>query len=205
MPSSKILALIIANSPPDVNVFKAQNLVKNAYILKKHLKYAKTDVIIEYIGGEDMAGVKKLVVEKTTAQKQEISVVFNYVAIHFIVSGVGYFNGKRLTAGDGFVCDLGQLCNYYPDKNDPWEYIWLIVEDGNGGGFKSYKENGYVFKFERWSELRMLCLEFSANPEKLSDGKYSESVFAIIDSYRTDFKAAMTEPATELVDKAESP
>ena len=43
--------------------------------------------------------VKKLEVEKTTADKREINVVFSYIAFHFIVDGYGYFNGKDSITG----------------------------------------------------------------------------------------------------------
>lgn len=49
--------------------------------------------------------------------------------IHYIVSGSGYFecNGRtfHLNKGDSFLITPGLLTRYYPDKDDPWEYIWV--------------------------------------------------------------------------------
>ena len=49
--------------------------------------------------------------------------------IHFVVSGCGYFEsaGKtyRLTAGQSFLIVPGVLIRYYPDRKDPWKYIWV--------------------------------------------------------------------------------
>ena len=148
-----------------------------------------------------MSGIKKIVVEKTTAEKREISVVFSYRAVHFIVGGYGYFNGKRLGAGDGFVCDVGQICNYYPDKTDPWEYVWAVVD---GDGFPTFAQCGYTFRFERCEALRTICLELSESPEKLSNPKYSEAVLSILESYVEGYSEGSAEGAREIVLKAQS-
>ena len=147
------------------------------------------------------ARVKNLVVEKTSADKREINIVFNYVAFHFIVGGYGYFNGKRLGKGDGFVCDIGQLCNYYPDKCDPWEYVWVVLDD-----FCSpppLKEAEYLFKFDRCDALRTLCLELSASPEKLKSPKYSEAVFTLLESYLDGFSPEREEREDAVIERAE--
>ena len=150
------------------------------------------------------ARVKNIVVEKTTADKHEINVVFNYVAFHFIIDGFGYFNGKRLGKGDGFVCDIGQLCNYRPDKCDPWEYVWVIVEDSTGKVSAKYKDSGYTFAFDGYDGLRALCLELSASPEKLKSPKYSEAVFTLLESYLEGFSPEREERDDAVVERAES-
>lgn len=53
----------------------------------------------------------------------------NQYIIHYVLSGRGYFNGKAVTAGEGFIITPKLLEDYYPDKNDPWEFIWVISED----------------------------------------------------------------------------
>lgn len=45
--------------------------------------------------------------------------------IHFIESGCGYYNNIKLSAGQGFICMKNEVCNYIPDKNDPWTYTWI--------------------------------------------------------------------------------
>ena len=150
------------------------------------------------------ARVKKLVVEKTTAEKREINVVFSYIAFHFIVDGYGYFNGKRLGAGEGFVCDVGQLCRYRPDKTDPWEYIWVIVEDSTAQVGAKYRDSGYTFSFDRCDGLRTLCLELSENLEKLADSKYSEAVFTLLESYLDVFSPEREESDDPVIERAES-
>lgn len=49
--------------------------------------------------------------------------------LHYVISGAGYYetNGKRyhIHAGQSFLITPETLIYYYPDKNDPWEYIWV--------------------------------------------------------------------------------
>ena len=49
--------------------------------------------------------------------------------IHYIIHGSGYFvcEGKkhRITAGQSFVIRPFTEIQYYPDKEDPWEYTWI--------------------------------------------------------------------------------
>lgn len=47
--------------------------------------------------------------------------------IHFIDNGCGYFNGRLLHAGQGFVCRKDVLCDYLPSKEEPWSYFWINV------------------------------------------------------------------------------
>ncbi len=49
--------------------------------------------------------------------------------IHYVISGKGYFNGKRVSAGQGFLITPGMKECYYPDKSDPWEFLWVISND----------------------------------------------------------------------------
>ena len=45
--------------------------------------------------------------------------------LHFVGKGSGYFNGVRLTAGNGFLARRWEPVMYYPDKDDPWSYAWI--------------------------------------------------------------------------------
>ncbi len=49
--------------------------------------------------------------------------------LHYVVSGRGFFEvaGKTYTLqkGDSFIIFPGSAVRYYPDSNDPWEYMWV--------------------------------------------------------------------------------
>ena len=69
----------------------------------------------------------EMMVEQCAADKHRLSVIPTHSAIHYVFSGAGYFNGERLTAGDGFLHLKDRLGTYYPDPNDPWCYGWMRV------------------------------------------------------------------------------
>ena len=146
--------------------------------------------------------VKKIQIEKTDSSKHAISLVFNYIAFHYVTAGYGFFNGKRLGIGDGFVCNIACYCNYSPAPHDPWEYVWVIVSDEGNYVTTKYRENDYTFKFSNPERFKALCAEFSANQEKLADREYSSSVFNIIESYHTDFKIENPESGSDFVAKS---
>ena len=58
-----------------------------------------------------------------------------HYTMHFILSGKGTFNRGgntyALQGGDVFFCSPKELFSYYPDENDPWEYVWFTF-DGDG-------------------------------------------------------------------------
>ena len=49
--------------------------------------------------------------------------------LHFVISGKGYLhiNGKKhvIYPGDVFYLDDQVTFSYYPDKDDPWEYVFF--------------------------------------------------------------------------------
>lgn len=63
--------------------------------------------------------------EHCRRDKDRIRMVCHITAVHFILSGRGYFNGKLLTAGDGFITRSGDLMDYVQDPGDPWTYLWI--------------------------------------------------------------------------------
>ncbi len=45
--------------------------------------------------------------------------------LHFVLSGQGFFNGKKIKAGEGFLCLEGEHVSYMPDPINPWTYVWI--------------------------------------------------------------------------------
>ncbi len=64
----------------------------------------------------------------------------DYDLFHYIFSGKGTFIYKGVTynlkKGDIFYIKKGDTATYFPDKNDPWHYIWI--------GFKGNRVEGYL-------------------------------------------------------------
>lgn len=55
--------------------------------------------------------------------------------IHYVTHGKGYFNGNPVHAGQGFLIRRGQKEQYFPDKEDPWTFLWITSSDDTMGAF----------------------------------------------------------------------
>ena len=53
----------------------------------------------------------------------------NEYLIHYVISGKGYFNGTPVGKGEGFLINPGMYEHYFPDKEEPWSYLWFISHD----------------------------------------------------------------------------
>ncbi|MBO5453300.1 MAG: AraC family transcriptional regulator [Clostridia bacterium] len=72
-----------------------------------------------------------IVLEQCSSDKAEVKGVRHDTAIHYIISGKGYFNGMTLGKGQGFVCLKNTAVSYIPDKKNPWKYLWICFDDEN--------------------------------------------------------------------------
>ena len=50
--------------------------------------------------------------------------------IHYVISGEGYFNGRSVKAGEGFLITPElEVEEYHSNPKEPWKYLWIISED----------------------------------------------------------------------------
>lgn len=47
--------------------------------------------------------------------------------VHYNLKGTGYFNGNIVKQGQGFLVSDGMYAMHNPDKNDPWEIMWITL------------------------------------------------------------------------------
>ena len=77
--------------------------------------------------------------EKCSPNKKVTKLIIHFdCAVHYIIDGEGYFNGQKLTKGMGFTTCKNEYVEYYPDKDNPWTYVWFRVE-GNDSEEVFYK------------------------------------------------------------------
>ncbi len=68
-------------------------------------------------------------IEECDSNKAPIKMIMHIrCAVHYIVDGEGWFNGKKIGKGQGFTTIKNDLVNYYPDKDNPWTYVWFRLE-----------------------------------------------------------------------------
>lgn len=53
----------------------------------------------------------------------------NYCILHYVVKGSGYYNGVKVHTGHGFYTHSSSLHEYHSDRNDPWNYFWIIFSE----------------------------------------------------------------------------
>ncbi len=47
--------------------------------------------------------------------------------IHYVLDGKGYYNGNAVCAKQGFLIYPGQKEVYFPSKENPWKFLWIIA------------------------------------------------------------------------------
>lgn len=126
--------------------------------------------------------------EQTLPDKKPLNVIYVVNAIHYVVSGRGYFNGKLLKKGQGFVCPKDIYCSYHQDPEDPWAYVWIRLDGLDvTPHLMQYAENGFVFDFkcdESFAQLGQLLI----NSPLLTDTDYAASAFQIFYSHQADYQ-----------------
>lgn len=69
--------------------------------------------------------VKMLGYEECDADKRIRAHTFEGNTLHFIIDGKGYFDGIHLGRQDGFMVKRDCMSEYYPDRTNPWTYVWI--------------------------------------------------------------------------------
>lgn len=111
--------------------------------------YYNQDLSISNIGYDDFSVVKP---EKGFRTQ----IIYTW---HFVLSGDGmleiYDKKYKLHAGDMFFIPPEQKMRYYPDKTNPWEYVWFafsgetIKEYANLTGFSGSQPVQQIQNFEK--------------------------------------------------------
>lgn len=104
-----------------------------------------------------------------TKTKERTRLIPNSNMIHFIEEGSGYYNGMLLKKGQGFICFKDKLCDYYPEKTDPWTYSWInITGAGTEDVIKKLPLKNGVFEFDLSANLDLIK-RISSNKNQATD------------------------------------
>ncbi len=55
--------------------------------------------------------------------------IHGYYIIHYVISGKGTINSNTVKKGQGFLIRPGKTDVYESDSDEPWEFLWVIVDD----------------------------------------------------------------------------
>ena len=61
--------------------------------------------------------------------------------LHYVTSGMGYFDGQPVSAGQGFYIAPGVIHEYHSSADEPWRYYWVMF-DGEGGNCRKDHTTG---------------------------------------------------------------
>lgn len=145
----------------------------------------KKDVYYSYLSSSYSFPITPLVIGFERCRKTKMAIHSDkacYV-MHCVLSGSGFLTyqdkTQEIVKGDFFIMPPHSQITYYPNKEDPWSYIWL---EFNGSMVKtlldktSYSEANYVFKDDKNHSLKRALVEMIYRDNNLFDDAESLSV-----------------------------
>jgi transcriptional regulator, araC family len=94
--------------------------------------------------------------------------------LHYVLSGEGYFNGRKVTAGEVFFITPKKLHQYHSSKDKPWKYFWVTFNGDMAKDLcKRYicaDENG-IFEFNFKTKLLGLADNILAEESPINSAR----------------------------------
>lgn len=90
--------------------------------------------------------------------------------IHYVLSGKGYFNGSPVGSGEGFLITPKMMAEYYCNKKEPWEFVWIISEDYRMKELFEYYQadcSTHIFQYNYVTDIRNLANRLISDTNKL--------------------------------------
>lgn len=148
-------------------------------------------------------------IEHCKADKGKLQVICPSIWIHYVISGKGYFNGTPIGAGQAFIVYKNDFCEYAPDPDDPWTYIWIRLEGDDGEELLrrcDIPEKTGVFNFDYVENLTNIAKAvFHFETTVIPDRLYGEATAKMILSMNTlSRKSKMDSPDEGWVVKAKA-
>lgn len=91
----------------------------------------------------------------------------NFFILHYVLEGEGYFNGKKVAEGNGFLIRPGQLHEYHSSENAPWKYMWVTF----GGG----EAENICKKYIKTDADQIFAFDYSGSLRSFRDRLFSEN------------------------------
>lgn len=107
--------------------------------------------------------------------------------IHYVTKGMGYYNGKTVSEGQGFLITPGISVEYHADAENPWEFLWIASDDNAMKEiFIKYNADpeSLIFNYDSVPEARKIANEIvSKSGEILVPLKVLEMFLHILNSH----------------------
>lgn len=111
--------------------------------------------------GNDMFGIESVGFSNNTQITRFGPAQRNNYIIYYVISGRGYFNTHTVKKGQGFLITPGMSEHYYPAKENPREFLWIIFGNNSANSkiFKEYNANPQTNIFEYNNMLPIIQLK----------------------------------------------
>ena len=120
--------------------------------------------------------------------------------IHYVLSGEGYFNNKKVKRGQGFVILKNTLTEYHSSKTNPWTYFWVIINGTEDiktiNKYISYDENG-IFDYNFTDELTNFTKSFFNKHNNISHIKALGTFMLLLSYHQSTEKTNANKYVTE--------
>ena len=114
-------------------------------------------------------------VEQCEPDKGRLRVVCPDVAwVHYVLSGKGTYNGTVLGRGEGFAVYQNDRCEYAPDPEEPWKYVWIRLAGEDTEGLLARSDlpgTSGTFRFGYAERLESLATVLFAGAEGWTDSR----------------------------------
>ena len=108
--------------------------------------------------------------------------------LHYILDGRGFFNGKELHDGQGFLITPEQNVEYHPCQTLPWTYFWVVF-DGKKcaeicqNQLHSAEDGTFDFSFQ--GEFTLICKKLFSQGTLLSQTEALSMFFYLLSLHRS--------------------
>lgn len=106
----------------------------------------------------------------------------NVCIVHYILEGYGYFNGHKVSEGNGFIIEPDQIVEYMGSEERPWKYFWIIF-DGNESVEickKHIRSQRGVFEYSFRSRIKLVVDSLFSDDAPLDQSAALSAFFYII-------------------------
>ena len=98
--------------------------------------------------------------------------------LHFVLSGSGSFNGRKVKSGQGFYTTPDRIHEYHSSSDNPWSYLWIDFGGNMPADFcKAVKTDDVgIFSFENGSKIADICTKVKSRADSGSGLDYAEGM-----------------------------
>lgn len=94
--------------------------------------------------------------------------------LHYVLSGEGFFNGRRVREGEGFLITPDAVSEYHSSEDKPWKYFFVIFNgDGAPELISRYvrSDGDGIFRLDRLQKLMSLADGIVSEAASISDAR----------------------------------